>query len=193
MNKPKLIGLCGLARSGKDTFFSLAREYLFDYNIYCQRFSFADALKYDVKDFLLEKVGISPFTEDNVQKEIIRDFLVAYGTKLMRRMHEDHWINKIKEGVEQSIINGCCPIITDIRYLNELDWISNLGGISIHIERVGNEPPNQDEAINDPLLKARCNYSLRWDDFQNSYPKYKFDIIKQTIEDVLNPKRYKFV
>lgn len=186
MNNPKLIGLCGLARSGKDTFFALAREYFQNYDIKCIRFSFADALKYDVKDFLLEKVGISSFTEDDNQKEIIRDFLVAYGTKLMRRMDADYWIKKIQNQVKNSISNGFCPVITDVRYLNELEWAVNMGGTCIHLDRSGNQAPNEEEAENDPLLKMKCDYHLKWDNFENRSTEYRFNIVAKTIDHILN-------
>ena len=51
MSKLKALGLCGVARSGKDTFFNTVKPYLISMGYEPIRFSFADALKDDVFDF----------------------------------------------------------------------------------------------------------------------------------------------
>ena len=40
-----MIGLTGVARSGKDTFYSILKRYLEEKSIKSQRLAFADALK----------------------------------------------------------------------------------------------------------------------------------------------------
>ena len=44
-----------------------------------QRLAFADELKKDVDQFLVEKLGISAFTEVTEEKEIIRPMLTTWG------------------------------------------------------------------------------------------------------------------
>ena len=166
-NTIKVIGLCGVARSGKDTFCRHAINLFKQQNVECERVSFADALKLDVDDFLKDKVGISAFTEDTQEKSLIRDFLVAYGTNLMRKRDDSYWINKIKDKVQSNISNNVMSIITDIRYPNELDWVKkDLGGKCIHIRRVENgehiRPANDEEARNDPILKLGANSGINW-------------------------------
>ena len=58
----KVIGLCGVAQSGKDTFCNGAIDLFKKQGIEAKRVSFADALKRDVEPFLMEKIGISSFT-----------------------------------------------------------------------------------------------------------------------------------
>ena len=163
----KAIGLCGSARSGKDTFYSITKQYLANMSIHSERISFADALKTDVKDFLLDKVGIDSFTEINEEKELIRDFLVAYGTKLVRKVNKNHWINSIQKPAMNLIDSGKVPVITDVRYANELEWVQKeLNGIVIYIDRVGNSPANEEEANNDPILREGADLKFSWLDFR---------------------------
>ena len=72
----KVIGISGLARSGKDTLFQFLSGKLKEDNISSKRLAFADELKEECDDFLKKNIGISAFTEKNSEKEIIRPFLV---------------------------------------------------------------------------------------------------------------------
>lgn len=165
----KVIGLCGVAQSGKDTFCATAIKLFEKQGLVAKRVSFADALKADVNDFLMEKVGISAFTTKLEEKTLIRDFLVAYGTKLMRRRDENCWINKARELVNSNTKEGITTIITDIRYENEIDWVQKeLKGLCLHITRKSPEgsgvvpPANKEEEKNDPILKKKCDRALQW-------------------------------
>lgn len=165
----KVIGLCGVAQSGKDTFCEGAIKLFKKQNIQAQRVSFADALKKDVEPFLLEKVGISSFTTDIKEKTLIRDFLVSYGTKLMRKIDENIWINKVDAIVRENIKNDIVTIITDVRYKNELLWVrDNFDGVILHLSRrLPNStelvpPANQEEEENNPILQKLSDRSLSW-------------------------------
>ena len=114
-----IIGISGLARSGKDTLYSLLSEKLKDKGLSSTRIAFADELKEECNDFLLKNVGISAFTEKNSEKEIIRPFLVCYGSKVRRRLNENCWIEKVSRRLE--LINKTNYVfITDVRYENEI-------------------------------------------------------------------------
>ena len=165
----QVIGLCGVAQSGKDTFCEAAKNLFKEQGIKAHRVSFADALKGDVDEFLLDKIGISAFTTDIKEKTLIRDFLVSYGTNLMRKRDDMHWINKVRPIVKENISNNEVTIITDIRYINEIDWVQKeLKGKCVHIARIhpsgkGHIPPaNAEEKKNDPLLKSKADSSLNW-------------------------------
>ena len=166
------LGLCGSARCGKDSFYFIAKKYLSNLGYHPYRVSFADVLKQDVNEFLLEKTGINAFTEDAEEKELIRDFLVAYGTKLMRRIDENYWISKVEEAIHfpsrLNTLPTSIPIFTDVRYLNELKWIrETLSGTIIHITRAGTLPANTEERKNDPILHLHSDLHLEWKDFKN--------------------------
>ena len=91
-----VIGLCGHARSGKDSFCGLAIPHLDKKGKRSKRVAIADELKKDLSSFLIQKVGISPFTPDEEHKKMIRPLLVAYGTNLMRSIDEDWWLKKLR-------------------------------------------------------------------------------------------------
>lgn len=169
------LGLCGSARCGKDSFYFIAKKYLSNLGYHPYRVSFADVLKQDVNEFLLEKTGINAFTEDAEEKELIRDFLVAYGTKLMRRIDENYWISKVEEAIHfpsrLNTLPTSIPIFTDVRYLNELKWVrEERSGIIVHITRTGTLPANEEERKSDPLLHAHSDLHLEWGDFKNKIP-----------------------
>ena len=164
----KVIGLCGVAQSGKDTFCDIARRLFLEQDIIARRLSFADALKGDTDEFLQDKVGISAFTTDLEEKTLIRDFLVAYGTKLMRKKDENCWIKKLEAQVKDYMRNNIVTIITDVRYPNELSWVQDtLKGKCLHLSRIGPNgeevpPANEEEELYNPILKKGSNNSLSW-------------------------------
>ena len=168
----KIIGVSGLARSGKDTFFEMSVRMKSEYGKNIRRYAFADELKKECDHYLISEYGISAFSNDTDEKKIIRPYLVLYGTE-KRNEDMNYWVNKVQEKIEKDKTSKAI-FITDVRYENEINWIKSLNGINIHVERVGNKPPNEEEKKNDPLLKKMCNFRLRWNDFNK--PTNKEDI-----------------
>ena len=162
-----IIGLSGLARCGKDSFFSFAKDFFLKNDIECKRFAFADELKAECEDFLLKNFSISPWTDDDEEKKIIRPLLVSYGMAKREISNGTYWVLKIKKQIEDFSGVKNYSIITDVRFKNEVDIINKLGGITIHITREGNQPPNEEERINDPIVKSKCKELFSWQDFEN--------------------------
>lgn len=162
----KVIGISGLARAGKDSFFELCKKELDSKGIKCKRYAFADALKHECDDFLKTNTGISSFTEDDSEKKIIRPFLVTYGSEVRRKLDPDCWVKKLNELLSQDT-DSEYAFITDARYLNEVNWIHSKGGSSVYINRLGNKAPNEEELKNDPITRKACKHELSWDDFSN--------------------------
>lgn len=169
-----LIGLCGFARSGKNSFsdfiIDLRMEEKADL-LKVMSTSFAYALRKDLDSFLLDKLNISAFTEDPKEKEIIRPMLIAWGTDVMRdRIDKNHWINKIQEEVNNNRKKQISSIITDVRFGNELEWIRKNRGITIFIERENIGPKNDDERNHTLPLRDKCDLIFKWselDEFQS--------------------------
>ena len=159
-----IIGISGLARSGKDTLYSLLSEKLKDKGLSSTRIAFADELKEECNDFLLKNVGIQAFTEKNSEKEIIRPFLGCYGSKVRRRLNENCWIEKVSHRLK-SINETKYVFITDVRYENEINWVKSKKGKTIHISRAGNIAPNEEELDNDPKLIKASEYKYKWKNF----------------------------
>jgi hypothetical protein len=163
-----IIGLTGLARSGKDSFFNFAKNYLIKNDFKIKKYAFADALKKECEEFIYNNTGISVFTEDSYEKNLIRPTLVAYGTHLRRMIDPDCWIKKISKSVEEDEKNDHIIFITDVRYPNELEWIKSIGGSIIHISKEGNLCPNAEENNNDPILKKLSSFIFSWEPFDKN-------------------------
>lgn len=162
----KLLGICGLARSGKDSFYDLSKPIIESKNEGHSRLAFADALKEELDDLLMRNTGISAFTDEDSKKEIIRPLLVTYGTHVRRKLDKDCWIKKLDMAVRYSLEHNQWVFITDVRYDNEINWVHDLGGKSVHITREGNIAPNQEELDNDPILKDKSDFHISWKDFE---------------------------
>lgn len=162
----KLVGITGLARAGKDSFYNFSKPIIEFKNEKHSRYAFADALKEESDELLSKYVGISAFTEKTSEKEVIRPFLVTYGTHVRRKLNPNCWIDKINHKVSSEINKENWVFITDVRYENEIDWIHQLGGKAVHIQREGNIAPNKEELDNDPILRNKSDFQVKWGDFQ---------------------------
>lgn len=180
----KVIGISGLARSGKDTIYEMCRDALVSLDKSSERLAFADELKRESDDFLMKNIGISAFTEVSAEKEIIRPFLVTYGTHLRRKLNERCWIEKVEEQIENKKEDYI--FITDVRYDNEISWVHSLKGLSIHVERVGNKAPNEEEKLNDPILKNKSQVNIKWKDLEAEDPSVVNSIISKIITKIKN-------
>jgi len=153
-----IITISGVARSGKDTLASsLVSEIYQTHGIDTKVFKFADPLKRALKVALLE-VGIDyidPFTEDEETKKLLRPLMVEFG-KYCRALNKDVFVNATIKEIEK--VRDLCPgpfipVISDLRYLNEIQrvrsWASNQFTTTIvyraHINRVGTYPANEEE------------------------------------------------
>jgi hypothetical protein len=163
-----VIGLSGLARSGKDSFFLLLKSIL-EGEYECSRTAFADVLKDDLSSLVLDKFNIDLYDCSDEDKELARPLMVSYGT-LARAIDEDHWIKKVSKKLdEEQLEDNLISVITDVRYPNEQLFIKNnyKESINVFIQRDGNEPPNFDEAQNGPILKGNSDYIVFWEDFED--------------------------
>lgn len=161
-----IIGICGNARSGKDTFCDYAKVILSKKKVGAARAAFADELKKDLDNLCRNKIGISAFTKNSEEKKIIRPLLVSYGTDVIRKMDENWWINKIEKSLAVHQHMNLIPIITDVRYENEMKWIQDKHkGVVVHITRKGVGPANLEEKKNNPILKKGSDYRILWPTF----------------------------
>lgn len=127
-----LIGLCGYARSGKDTIAkALVKKLGF------KRISFADTLKEDLNDFFRSHVFeelnskgvkiefqdvdfISPPTSEI--KEILRPYMIWFGEKMKEINGVHHWTNRAFSKIDESDKK---LVITDVRRMNEIQIFRN--------------------------------------------------------------------
>jgi hypothetical protein len=156
-----IIGISGYARSGKDTFGISLQRILKTYKVNSEINAFANVLKEDLNQFLIDKFNISAFTKNDAEKFLIRPMLVAYGES-KRNQNPNYWIDQIKEKAKNKL-----TIITDVRYENEAKWIIDSGGFLIHLNRQKQdgsyvEAPNPQEAENNPKVANLASLKIVW-------------------------------
>ena len=183
-----MIGISGIAASGKDLFCRLLLK-----EIKGQRIALADQLKEEIKPYIISKYGIDVTNCSTESKNKVRDFLVFYGG--LKRFQTD---GKYWTDAAQKKVDACksTPIVTDIRYddykNDEVSWVKSKNkGILIHIRKYWEvedlfemqrhyfDPPNEDEKRNDPSLRSKADYHIEWPHIENQTTK--------EIEDTLRP------
>ena len=174
MNNNKIIGLTGFARTGKDTFQARSEVLLklMDENFIAHRYAFAAALKEECDEFLTKNMGISSFTDFTPDKEVIRPFLVTYGTHLRRKMDPNCWIKKV-EPLVVSINSGADKsdfiFVTDVRFENEAQWIKSIGGQIVNVSREGYGPANIEEEEQSKLIENFIDHHISWPTFGDDH------------------------
>lgn len=136
-----IIGLSGYAQSGKDT----AANYLIQ-QFGFKRLSFADP----IKEFLK---AINPILEDGHRlNELIHKFgwdLIKNRTEVRRLLQETGMTARKMFGkdfwIEQALLDTDPLqryVVSDVRFINEADYIRDLGGTIWRINRIDNKPIN---------------------------------------------------
>lgn len=166
-----VIGLCGYARSGKDTFAEIAKECLLSMSCAPFVYSFAHELKREADLTTQRLFNISSFTSLPNEKIVIRPFLVGLG-EMCRTVDPFYWVRKVKELAQKDlgghfrgrVVKMPVIIITDVRFENEAKWIrGHKNGFIIGIDRDGVLPPNDQEAKNIPMLFDNyVNLRVKW-------------------------------
>jgi len=161
-----MIGISGLARSGKDTLAkNLAKIITHELGLEVKILSFAGRIKWQMKDVIHDHYNISPYTEDTEEKQIIRDILVSHGETMKKIYGETIWadlvIDNIKNNKEKFF-----PIISDVRFDFEAKKVKQNNGFIIHISKEGNNPPNEIEAKNDPLVQKVADLCHFWPEYE---------------------------
>jgi hypothetical protein len=153
---PKIIGISGNARCGKDTLCQIIADEL---SQDCQRLAFADELKKEVDPLLQSSIGISAFTDDFDEKQIIRPLLVFWGTEFRCKLNQYVWCEKVEE---QIVDPNVVYIIPDVRFKYEFQRLRERGAYTIHLEKHGIPPANEYEARNNPTLRANADMRISW-------------------------------
>lgn len=161
-----IIGISGVARSGKDTLANGFVKIFEELGVKAKRYALADELKLEVRSFIKKTLNIDVFDLTDYQKKLIRPFLVFWGTHIRRENNKNCWI----ESLEKQLKPDTLTIVSDIRYENEAEWVKNNGGILIHISRIGDfgniiEAPNEEERQNDPILASKSDANFVWQTF----------------------------
>jgi hypothetical protein len=181
-----MIGITGVATSGKDTLFNLINRFFSERKILTKRYALADFLKKDLEKFIYEKFNINISDISSSDKELIRPLMVAYGKIKRNQTNGRYWIENLNSTIKEDAQDGILPVITDIRYneyeMDELFWLKKENkGFLVHVSRVFNGkiilPANKEESDNDQRLLSAADYSITWctesniDSLYNQYQK----------------------
>jgi hypothetical protein len=175
----QVYGISGYAGAGKDTFCTaLSKTIQEKEGTPVIRSAFADNLKRNMNLFLTRNLGVSAFTQDPEQKEVIRPLLVCYG-ETMRKADPDYWVKQVFDVIDsyKSRLNGTDQyftfIIPDVRYKNEAEAVINSGGDLIHLDADSIDAPNESESKNTPIVRDMATHILKWPRFDESEVEQK--------------------
>lgn len=141
---PQMIAFCGFAGSGKNT----AANYITHSHTPAMRLAFADALKDAVAAVfqwdraLLEgdtdasrhwRETVEPHWSAALDRKITpRRILQEIGTDVFRQhFHHNIWLLALEARLQPDMLH----VITDARFKNEMQWISNHGGTIVWVYR----------------------------------------------------------
>jgi len=148
---PIIIGLTGLAGTGKDTVRAILEEHDF------VGFAFADPIRSMIRE-LLCSADIDPVCMDaRDQKELpiyqlssdgrpvsYRMLAQTLGTEWARSIQPDFWLRIAQSYMDGiwSMTFGDLPnfVISDVRFQNEADWVRARGGVVWRVHRPGVAP-----------------------------------------------------
>lgn len=151
-----IIAIAGNARSGKDTLGDNWVKCLANNGIRAKKYAFADELKRSVDDFLIRELGISAWTKDSKEKDIIRPFLVFWGTDVMRKKNDNCWVERLEASISKDA--DSVAIITDLRFTNELEWVKcHENSFTYMIRREDIPPANKYELEQNNLLASEVD------------------------------------
>lgn len=186
-----MIGITGVARCGKDTFYSILKRYLEEKNIKCERLAFADDLKKELNDFTKEKFKIDLFKCQGQDKELVRPLMVAYGKCRRSQTEGKYWTSQLDSKIKEFLKNKIVPIITDVRYIeyrdDEYSWLKSHNGILIHLSRKLDDgslvpPANIEEKSNDNKLKAVADFSICWETCQDT--NFLYELMQKNLRNI---------
>lgn len=191
LNNVNLIGIAGVAGSGKDTFAEIIKKVFESNGFEVNCLSFAKKLKEEVAEVSKNMYGIDTTNCTREEKNLIRPLLLAHGAIMREKTKGQYWIDGIKDLVSNDKIN----IITDVRFCeyecDEVDWIQSNNGIVVHITRFFEEngqriyilPDNEYERRNDKILKSKANYSFSWPTNISKQKKYSEKFFKWLVKN----------
>lgn len=173
MNKHlKIIAVSGKKRSGKDTVYKLISEYIGQ--DYVVRVAFADELKQEIADLL----GCTAQHIDE-NKEFFRPFLQWLGTYKRMFVDPNYWVARAYRTMLRAPSKTRVIVVTDLRYINEMEHLLKLGTITIRVSRQSTEDLKDTHSSETELDNAKFNYNVANDSDLEDLKETVIKILKQ--------------
>lgn len=156
----KVIGLTGPKTVGKTTIANAISDNV-DKLVYI--LSFATPLRAMLSSIGVEDLNLySPqFKEEKIEGlgKSARELLQTLGTDWGRKMvHPNIWLWAMSNSLEQARLDSVdLIVIDDCRFNNEADWIREIGGSVILLEREGHEYGVDAHATEKPIAKSKID------------------------------------
>lgn len=157
MRRPTLFLITGFSRAGKDTLADALVERLAG----ARKVAFADALK-SAGNLFLERLDLHSLADLRMDSDKVRfrDFLVA-GGKMARALRPTVFADIAAGNARDLLLSGRCAVISDWRYLNELEAVSRICCPhvirTVYLGRRGLGPANEEEALTVTGLEPLCD------------------------------------
>ena len=155
-NGPLIVGFGHRRRVGKDTLAGMVRDELNRVGIRVYRDAFAWKLK-DMARKLFDYAGLGPadlYEREPERREMVlpalgktpREIWIEFGNS-MRVIAPDVWIRNVLDNPGYSA--GSVVLISDVRYLNEVEAIRERGGLLVKVTRA--EIPESNDVADSAL------------------------------------------
>ena len=138
-----LIGLTGLAGSGKDTVRNMLQDAGFT------GFAFADPIRGMLRELLTSSGIDGRYMDDRACKEVAipalgvsyRHMAQTLGTEWGRSLVPDFWLRIAGACLSEQVeLGGTHFCVSDVRFANEAQWVRNHGGVLWRVTRPGTAP-----------------------------------------------------
>lgn len=179
-NSHKLIGISGLSRSGKNSFANLLELKLKD-KFKVKQLSLAYFLRVELQDILRDNFSLDVWSQKTEEKNLFRNILVYWAEIRRKQSNGTYFWKKLENQAKQLNALYDVFIINDVRFKeypeDEVDFIKK-NGVLVHIkkyhisspdsERVYFSPPNEKEALNDPILQKNADWLIEWPEINSN-------------------------
>lgn len=157
--RSRLVGIAGFARAGKDTIAGQLCDWHIRFGVHTKCYAFACELKREVDPFSLEKFGISAWTTNETEKELIRPMLIAVG---QARIKQDplYYVHQVAAKIEHD--QPDVAIITDVRFKPEAQWLKENDGTLVRVVRRGVLAAHESEEKGARDLDPFVNYEIKF-------------------------------
>lgn len=87
----------------------------------------------DLYEIVKDDISIK-FDSHTMRSPGIRRALQFWGTDVRRHQDKRYWLSKVNKLVKDELIKGNYVIITDARFVNELQFVEEIGGVLVHLD-----------------------------------------------------------